>query len=151
MGGTLSRKFRKACRVISLMRAPTFNCFALLFKRARNPLSACSADCTIWPACVVCLATPCNNKGREVMASECFSGQANGFPKTLYIQYRYIIDWLLRKPGAFDNYRYRENLFPISYYRMAYDFLKNRSPEIGRVQRICSKSLSCRKRKRVRG
>lgn len=42
-----------------------------------------------------------------------------------YINYRHIIDWLVRKPGAFENYIYRENLFPTSYFRMAYDMLKN--------------------------
>ena len=41
-----------------------------------------------------------------------------------YINYRYIIDSLVRKPGAFENYRYREELFPTSYFRMAYDLLK---------------------------
>lgn len=40
------------------------------------------------------------------------------------IQYRHIIDWLVRKPGAFENYRYREDLFPTSRFRMAYDRLK---------------------------
>ena len=40
------------------------------------------------------------------------------------IQYRHIIDWLIRKPGAFENYRYRNDLFPSSYFRMAYDYLK---------------------------
>ena len=40
------------------------------------------------------------------------------------IQYRHIIDWLVRKPGAFENYRYREELFPTSRFRMAYDELK---------------------------
>jgi hypothetical protein len=40
-----------------------------------------------------------------------------------YINYRHIIDWLVRKPGAFANYRYREELFPTSYFRMAYDAL----------------------------
>jgi hypothetical protein len=41
-----------------------------------------------------------------------------------HIQYRHIIDWLLRKPGAFANYRYRSDLFPSSHFRMAYDALK---------------------------
>jgi hypothetical protein len=41
------------------------------------------------------------------------------------IQYRHIIDWLVRKPGAFENYRYRADLFPSSYFRMAYDYLKD--------------------------
>ena len=44
------------------------------------------------------------------------------------IEYRHIIDWLLRKPGAFENYRYREDLFPTSRFRMAYDYLKKHHP-----------------------
>jgi len=39
------------------------------------------------------------------------------------IQYRHIIDWLLRKPGAFENYRYREDLFPSVRFRRLYDAL----------------------------
>ena len=39
------------------------------------------------------------------------------------IDYRHVIDWLVRKPGAFRNYRYREDLFPTSLFRMAYDAL----------------------------
>lgn len=39
------------------------------------------------------------------------------------IQYRHIIDWLVRKPGAFEHYQYREALFPSSHFRMAYDAL----------------------------
>ncbi len=41
------------------------------------------------------------------------------------IQYRYIIDWLVRKPGAFENYRYRDDLFPTSRFKMAYDHLRD--------------------------
>ena len=44
-----------------------------------------------------------------------------------YINYRHIIDWLVRKPGAFADYRYREDLFPSSTFRIAYDVLKKRS------------------------
>jgi hypothetical protein len=40
------------------------------------------------------------------------------------VSYRHIIDWLVRKPGAFEAYRYREDLFPTSRFRMAYDSLK---------------------------
>lgn len=40
-----------------------------------------------------------------------------------HIQYRHIIDWLIRKPGAFVNYRYRNDLFPTSRFRVAYDTL----------------------------
>jgi len=43
-----------------------------------------------------------------------------------YIQYRHIIDWLIRKPGAFENYRYRSDLFPTSRFRMAYDELSEK-------------------------
>ncbi len=43
------------------------------------------------------------------------------------IDYRHIIDMLVRKPGAFDEYRYREELFPTHYYRMAYDALSGLS------------------------
>jgi hypothetical protein len=44
------------------------------------------------------------------------------------VDYRHIIDWLVRKPGAFANYRYREHLFPTSRFRMAYDLLKEVMP-----------------------
>jgi hypothetical protein len=51
------------------------------------------------------------------------------------IQYRHIIDWLVRKPGAFENYRYRDELFPSSYFRMAYDYLKeNHTPQVASRQ-----------------
>jgi len=39
------------------------------------------------------------------------------------IDYRHIIDWLVRKPGAFENYRYKESLYPSSWFRIAYDWL----------------------------
>jgi hypothetical protein len=41
------------------------------------------------------------------------------------INYRHIIDWLVRKPGAFENYRYKEDLFPSSWFRIAYDWLRS--------------------------
>ena len=47
------------------------------------------------------------------------------------INYRHIIDWLVRKPGAFENYVYREELFPTSRFRMAYDALRQSQPERG--------------------
>jgi hypothetical protein len=34
----------------------------------------------------------------------------------------------VRKPGAFEHYRYREELFPTHRFRMAYDWLKGRHP-----------------------
>lgn len=45
------------------------------------------------------------------------------------INYRHVIGWLVRKPGAFENYRYRDDLFPTSYFRMAYDALKRQRPD----------------------
>src|SRR3954451_3228136 len=44
------------------------------------------------------------------------------------IEYRHVIDWLVRKPGAFEEYRYRDSMFPTSRFRMAYDTLKGRRP-----------------------
>jgi hypothetical protein len=44
------------------------------------------------------------------------------------VDYRHIIEWLMRKPGAFENYRYREDLFPTSRFRMAYDALRETTP-----------------------
>jgi len=46
-----------------------------------------------------------------------------------HIQYRHIIDWLVRKPGAFENYRYLKDLFPTHRFRMAYDSLKKRNTQ----------------------
>ena len=47
------------------------------------------------------------------------------------INYRHVIDWLVRKPGAFEGYVYREALFPSSRFRMAYDALREASPARG--------------------
>ena len=45
------------------------------------------------------------------------------------INYRHIIDSLVRKPGAFANYRYREEMFPTSGFRMAWDMLRKNHTE----------------------
>ena len=45
------------------------------------------------------------------------------------INYRHIIDWLVRKPGAFENYRYQDSLFPTTHFRMAYDALREQHDE----------------------
>lgn len=39
------------------------------------------------------------------------------------IDYRHIITWLVRKPGAFRGYIYREEMFPTVVFRQAYDRL----------------------------
>jgi hypothetical protein len=44
------------------------------------------------------------------------------------VDYRHIIDWLVRKPGAFASYRYREHLFPTVQFRKVYDLLKEVTP-----------------------
>ena len=45
------------------------------------------------------------------------------------INYRHIIDSLVRKPGAFANYQYREEMFPTSQFRIAYDILREAHTE----------------------
>ncbi len=40
------------------------------------------------------------------------------------VNYRYVIGSLVRKPGAFARYRFREQLFPTMHFRLAYDALK---------------------------
>jgi len=45
-----------------------------------------------------------------------------------HIQYRHIIDSLVRKPGAFANYRYQSDLFPGVRFRVAYDYLREQDP-----------------------
>lgn len=45
------------------------------------------------------------------------------------IDYRHIIFWLVRKPGAFARYRYRESLFPTLTFRRAYDALSEKRAE----------------------
>jgi hypothetical protein len=44
------------------------------------------------------------------------------------INYRHVIDWLVRKPGAFAAYRYQEDMFPTSRFRRVYDALLEQSP-----------------------
>jgi hypothetical protein len=45
------------------------------------------------------------------------------------IDYRHIIDSLVRKPGAFAQYRYRDELFPSLLFRQAYDRLLEQQPQ----------------------
>ena len=46
--------------------------------------------------------------------------------KRYHINYRHVIDTLLRKPGGFRNYRYREALFPSAVFRQAWEALNQR-------------------------
>lgn len=45
------------------------------------------------------------------------------------IDYRHIIESLIRKPGAFENYRYRDDLFPTTNFRIAYDYFRKHNPD----------------------
>lgn len=45
------------------------------------------------------------------------------------IDYRHVIWSLVRKPGAFAHYRYRDDLFPSLVFRRAYDTLRAQVPE----------------------
>lgn len=45
-----------------------------------------------------------------------------------FINYRHIITWLIRKPGAFAQYRYRQDLFPSHIFRLFFDTLKTSKP-----------------------
>ncbi len=44
------------------------------------------------------------------------------------INYRHVIESLVRKPGAFANYRYQADLFPGVIFRVAYDLLHEAHP-----------------------
>ncbi|MFB3069688.1 MAG: IS21 family transposase [Gemmatimonadales bacterium] len=65
------------------------------------------------------------------------------------INYRHIIDSLIRKPGAFQRYRYREDLFPTVTFRQAYDALARvMSPrkadiEYLRCLHLAAKTMEC--------
>lgn len=50
------------------------------------------------------------------------------------IDYHHVIWSLVRKPGAFAAYRYREELFPSMYFRRAYDALVGLRPERGELE-----------------
>jgi len=52
------------------------------------------------------------------------------------VNYRHIIDWLVRKPGAMAQYRYRADLFPSSVFRLAYDVLGIQS-EVTAAKEYC--------------
>ena len=44
------------------------------------------------------------------------------------INYRHVIWWLVRKPGAFARYRYREDMYPTPTFRRACDVITERNP-----------------------
>jgi len=54
-----------------------------------------------------------------------------GGDRGVVLDYRHVIDHLLRKPGAFERYRYREQLFPSRSFRQAYDHLVGKHGQRG--------------------
>ena len=44
--------------------------------------------------------------------------------KEARVDYRHVIGSLVRKPGAFARYRFREQMFPTMTFRLAYDALR---------------------------
>ena len=52
------------------------------------------------------------------------------------IDYRHVIWSLVRKPGAFARYRYREELFPTLVFRRAYDALRRWRGERAEVEYV---------------
>lgn len=62
------------------------------------------------------------------------------------VDYRRIIDWVVRKPGAFENYRYCEELFPTSWFRMSYDVLREQwGPRRGAKEYVQILALAARR------
>jgi hypothetical protein len=58
------------------------------------------------------------------------------------VNYRHVIDWLVRKPGALADYRYQSDLFPSSLFRVAYDRLKSQyAGTVGRGEKQYLKIL----------
>lgn len=61
--------------------------------------------------------------GQRVAEMERLRGKGN-----VSLNYRHLIGSLIRKPGAFQHYRYREELFPSTVFRQAYDQLLSDDP-----------------------
>ena len=65
--------------------------------------------------------------------------------KGVSINYRHVIDSLVRKPGAFAQYRYQQEMFPTSRFRMAYDsLLQTHSPKVAGKQYVKILELAAR-------
>jgi len=52
------------------------------------------------------------------------------------INYRHVIHSLVKKPGAFAQYRYQSDMFPAVVFRVAYDYLLEHSPESAERQYV---------------
>ncbi len=66
-----------------------------------------------------------------------------------WIQYRHVIESLVRKPGGFARYRWRESLFPTELFRRAYEALgaelteRQADLEYLRVLQLAAKTMQC--------
>ena len=66
------------------------------------------------------------------------------------LDYRHMVGPLLRKPGAFAQYRYREEMFPAAVFREAYDWLarervqRNADLEYLRILHLAARQMQCR-------
>jgi hypothetical protein len=61
--------------------------------------------------------------GEQVLAVERLRGTSKR-----RIDYRHMIDWLVRKPGAFARYVYREEMYPTVTFRRCYDTMLSQDP-----------------------
>jgi len=66
--------------------------------------------------------------------------------KLVRINYRHMVRWLVKKPGAFENYSYRDELFPTVTFRRAFDLLRSKTPgsanlEYLRVLKLAAETL----------
>lgn len=61
-----------------------------------------------------------------------------------HINYRHVIDGLVRKPGAFKNYRYRADLFPTVRFRRCWDLLQEARPATAAKQYLKILHLAAR-------
>jgi hypothetical protein len=60
------------------------------------------------------------------------------------IDYRHVIDSLVRKPGAFARYLYREELFPRLVFRQAYDRFAATAPALADRHYVALLALAAR-------
>ncbi len=68
--------------------------------------------------------------------------------KQARISYRHLIGWLVRKPGAFADYHYRDELYPQPVFRRAYDLLGERlqggaTLEYLRILKLAAETMEC--------
>ena len=68
-----------------------------------------------------------------------------------HIDYRHVIWTLVRKPGAFARYRWREELFPSLVFRRAYDALRSRLGERADAEYVRILHLAASRGELVRG